>query len=1134
MRKIIFFLAMLLYVTVASANNIVTISSAKGAPGEEVTLTVSLTNSDLVTGAQLAIPLDEMLTFVPGSLELADGRSNGHRISSTQRGNSLTIMVYSLANKELRGNEGELLRFKLRLGQLPRVCQLRAAVTLGGTAGTSLDCTSLTGLVTIVSPYLQVPSHMDYGRCAIRSDYTQTISIDNTGTAPLTIRSASISSDEFSVAEELPITVGVGQHYDFTVRFSPKKHGKVQATLALISNATNSEQTVSLLAEAYSVNELSLGEYSGSTGDVVDVSLHVSNMETLTGLQCEIQLPEAVEYVSGSFALNNDRCPGLYATSTYDGNKLTLIAYSFGTPKIEEGEGEIGTFKLKLKGPSGTYSLTPQNVALGNNNAENMTSAVHSGSITVFSPTMDCPAEVHLGEKRLGDPWEDGFMVQNTGNTSLHLTQAIVIGEGCRVTTEFPIEVGAGESAFITIEGEATSAGENSVTINIYNDDPDILLHKTCIEWSVMEINTLSLSGHAENDNTRCNLVVSMDNQSKILSAQMDLHLPDVLSFSAEDITLSDRCDRHYVSCKQIAENTYRLLVFTLNNAPISGEDGDVFTASFHVTGVLENTGTQVVIDNIVLGDASASNKLTSQSELSYEFARRCLVHIESSDISKGNVEISGADEGYVDYGQTIDMLVIPEEECELCGLYEADRLVEDCRTGYVSEWSITVEKDIDYIALFLHSPHSVTYLIDGQEIAKRYVEEQQDFPIVDVPVKEGYQFSGWSITQNGEDYEFNGSYIPVGVSVPDETICLYPGSKRKLTAYVAGTTDEFTQIVWTSDNPIVARVDAEGIVSALLAGEATITGSVPGTDISVSIVVTVEAGEVDLPTPFEFNYNAKDYDPVNHRIPNDEHAILGGYNLQFALKVPNASGAELGYPIFENEYLSFHNSYTSIAYIDKWACNGDVDVNLSQKYFGYNSVPDLTIVFKSTGRSELLYATGYRLSSNGSIYDFSYGTYFNGDYGPTDPQIHAVRFKSDGTIDFMNLSKGTKESYFNPNALTCFGNEPFFLFASKYLSNHFEDDFYWMYYAHEYLSDDDIAKVVYHNDGPVEIRLEKGDVNADGYVDIRDVSTLIDIVLGKNEDKYGMADVNDDYTISIQDVVTLVELIKNKISSED
>jgi len=59
------------------------------------------------------------------------------------------------------------------------------------------------------------------------------------------------------------------------------------------------------------------------------------------------------------------------------------------------------------------------------------------------------------------------------------------------------------------------------------------------------------------------------------------------------------------------------------------------------------------------------------------------------------------------------------------------------------------------------------------------------------------------------------------------------------------------------------------------------------------------------------------------------------------------------------------------------------------------------------------------------------------------------------------------------------------------------------------------------------------GDVNCDEKVTIADVTSLVNIILGKNTDASGITDLNEDGSITISDITTLVNIILGKIPSE-
>ncbi|MBR2378657.1 MAG: hypothetical protein IKA91_04390, partial [Bacteroidaceae bacterium] len=97
MKRIIFTLLMVVsYMLTSHAANIFTISDVQGRPGEEVTVSVSLDNSDAVSAVDMTIPLDRQLTYVDGSCVLNSLRANGHQITAGANDSELRVVIYDL------------------------------------------------------------------------------------------------------------------------------------------------------------------------------------------------------------------------------------------------------------------------------------------------------------------------------------------------------------------------------------------------------------------------------------------------------------------------------------------------------------------------------------------------------------------------------------------------------------------------------------------------------------------------------------------------------------------------------------------------------------------------------------------------------------------------------------------------------------------------------------------------------------------------------------------------------------------------------------------------------------------------------------------------------------------------------
>ena len=86
---------------------------------------------------------------------------------------------------------------------------------------------------------------------------------------------------------------------------------------------------------------------------------------------------------------------------------------------------------------------------------------------------------------------------------------------------------------------------------------------------------------------------------------------------------------------------------------------------------------------------------------------------------------------------------------------------------------------------------------------------------------------------------------LATAIAIDQEPFTFKANDRQQLTA----TTDAATNkaILWTSSDAKVATVDADGLVTAVGVGQATITATIEGTEIADTLVVTVEATDGDV-----------------------------------------------------------------------------------------------------------------------------------------------------------------------------------------------------------------------------------------------------------------------------------------------
>ncbi len=336
--------------------------------------------------------------------------------------------------------------------------------------------------------------------------------------------------------------------------------------------------------------------------------------------------------------------------------------------------------------------------------------------------------------------------------------------------------------------------------------------------------------------------------------------------------------------------------------------------------------------------------------------------------------------------------------------------------------------------------------------------------------------------------------------------------------------------VTWSVANSAVATVSPSGRVKGVKTGSTIITAiSVSNPEVSASCTVTVTseyAEQGDLPdVPFEFFFDAANYDANTQSIPNHEAATLNEYNLQLSENIPTMNGS----------FLTLHERCEG--YLDRWE-KGSTE---SGSYFYRNGQDNMTIVCKVTPRMDTGNASdficnrggGYnymlRIGENNSIFLHTGTAYEDGrvlrlPYND-EPQILAVRVN--GAEDYIQIDNLTTDESHKVYGVNWGGGDNVMKFFYNDGGEYWLGDFYWMYYSFEYLDDAELsAFMTLEGNMPL-----KGDVNGDGTVSVVDATMITNEILqidnvGFNRER---ADMNGDGRISIVDATMVTNIILNK-----
>lgn len=352
-------------------------------------------------------------------------------------------------------------------------------------------------------------------------------------------------------------------------------------------------------------------------------------------------------------------------------------------------------------------------------------------------------------------------------------------------------------------------------------------------------------------------------------------------------------------------------------------------------------------------------------------------------------------------------------------------------------------------------------------------------------------------------------------LSISQTSLTLEGGERVRLVATVNQRAKN-KNIIWSSANSDIASVSDNGTVMGLAKGKTTITATAEGnTSLKKTCQVTVTSdyeGAILPNVPFEFYFDAQDYNPDTHSILNHRNANLSGAQLQLTAELPE----------WVNHQLLRINDRCE-GYIDRW----DQWSNESGAYFYRGGQDCMTLVAKVAPRFDTYNSCDF-ITNRGNDYNYMWrigegnSMFLHTGYAYDDnrvlplnseqPQVLAVRVNGPGNyILLQNLTTGDSRRI---DDVGWGGGDNVFKLFYNDGGEYFTGDFYWMYYSFELLTDQQMS---FFKDGI------RGDVNGDGRVDIADIQMIIRAMAGSS---IPSADIDGNGYADIADVLTLIKMI--------
>jgi hypothetical protein len=323
---------------------------------------------------------------------------------------------------------------------------------------------------------------LSFGSVALGTTSSQTVQVQNSGTANLTISQATASGAGFSVSGlTLPLTLTPGQSGTLSVKYTPQAAGSVTGAVSIASNAPNNPATISLSGTGVQAG-LSVTPSSASFGSVVTGTTNSQTVQVKNTGTSNLTISQAVVTGAG-FSVNGLVLP------------LTL------TP------GKSGTFNVQYA-PQAAGNVTGA-VSIVSNAPNSPATIALSGTGIATSYTISVnPGSLSFGSVNKGSTAAQSFTITNTGNSNVAISgvaatgagYSIVSGAGAvtlspnqstSVSVQFAPSVGGSASGSATVLSNATGGG-STVSLSGTGVVPTVQ-HSIALNWAA---STTSVAGY--------------------------------------------------------------------------------------------------------------------------------------------------------------------------------------------------------------------------------------------------------------------------------------------------------------------------------------------------------------------------------------------------------------------------------------------------------------------------------------------------------------------------------------------------------------------------------------------------------------------------------------------------------------
>lgn len=555
-----------------------------GASGTTVELAVSINNMESFTGFQFDLQLPAPLTYVSGSSSLDPARAGNHLITvSTINEQTLRVIAFSATNATFNGNNGAIAYLDFQINGTGGGYPLNISqIIIGDGNGTNILSAGFSGWLTITSPDIQCEQSVSFGNVAINANGSQSITIYNYGQEPLTINSVLLANSVFNHQNTFPIIIAPSSNTNLNLVFNPNITGNVNGVLKIFSNDPDeSPVNVQLSAFAYSPNYFSISDLTTSSNTTESLLITAENYSSFVGFQMDIVLPEGINYVTGSAALNASRKQDhVLFVSELSERIIRLLAFSPAQQPFIGNSGEVVSLGILTDNnlSPGLYTVAMENAIMGDQSSQNILWATNSGNVEI-SALSQISLKVFVE-----GAYQSSQMSSNLLNSGLlPLTQPFNTGPWNYAGTESLSSFPSNTVDWVLVELRDASSAESATQATIMAGWPKAMLLKA--DGSIVEASGSAPGLLSSSVQNQVYLVIHHRNHLDVMSSA-----PLVLSGNTYSYDFTDAVSKAYggaAGYKQIGSGVYGMVAGDIDaDGAVGVTDFNLWALRFGLTNV--------------------------------------------------------------------------------------------------------------------------------------------------------------------------------------------------------------------------------------------------------------------------------------------------------------------------------------------------------------------------------------------------------------------------------------------------------------------------------------------------------------------------------------------------------------------